>query len=414
MENKKINEGPLTPKKVTTSAPITPKKSAASKSWMDPVTSMIDTAKTKYSTPVDKMDQGMPGGTDPGVAQGAVADTYITGSFIYSLLAVAIGAGLTGLGIYRKIRNNKLVKRFTNDLAKNPKHVQRAEKLFNRHVEKMMDLLDKSAKLDKVTGKLEKFKIKNPESSFAMSYRAGALSAEEYSALVELLRKGTELRIKYVKATIDIAIKKYETGKWDWNRASGWINQLPPKYADDIKKAADRVRGIKKGQPFLKNSGTTTSAASNYAYKTPNAQMEAWRNTPIGKKLAPVTGQAATVVKVPTARDFTNFTSKAAQMKSLSANFFDMSPAEFAKKVTTTAGQHWDSWLIRDGYDMYEKIAAASKFPKSFTTITEWPKLSDWTKAVHNYGLHSEIWNDAAAMQKRYLKDKFLWIMSKI
>lgn len=393
-QHKKINEGPIAPKKGTT--PETPKPAPSSKSWMVPATSMIDTAKTKFSTPVDKMDQGMPGGRDPGLAQGKVGSTVIVGGFLLGLLAV----GATGLAVLRRIRNkkNSLLGKTLKSVEQNPAMLAKAEREFASNTEKLMKLVDDSISANKISSKLAKAIKTDPEAEFAYLYRTKQMSKDQYDALITVIRSSGEARLELIKLNTKIAYNNYKTGKWTWDQASLWLEHLDdvrPGYVKRLKDEADKVRGIKKGS----KPSAIPSAKSSVA-------LETWRNTPAGKALAPI---GKPLIKyMPKAKNLATFERNASTHTKDAAAFFGMTSQEYRKVLRT-------DWFKTTGFPRYQKYLRdhTRELPATFKNLTEFPSFSEWENTIKIFNLHKNLWMTPASMKSQYLTDRFLWRMSK-
>jgi hypothetical protein len=420
MKNKKINEGPVSP---TSTKKATTTSSTSSSSWLDPMTRMVDKAKKDAEKPVSKWDQGMPGGNDPTDLTGSsIGDAAIPAAFIYSILSV-LGAATIAI-IAKSRRSRGLLKSLAKKLEKNPAAAAKLASQLDKNTEKVMNLVDR--RISRMASRPESERTVGRRLNKALTYEAklrsdpmemanymrrlNILKEPEYDALIELLRSSGDAKLEVVKATTRIAYNKYKQGKWKWERAELWLAHL-----DDVK--SGYVEKLKQQADAFKIKPKTSILQSKKLSRAITKQeLNTWANTPIGRQLAPgyTSGLKATVspVKLHNA-DLTQFAIAAKKYPVLAAAFYDKTKEQFYKLTTQSPKASWDTWLIHDGWDTYKEIAKTSRLPSSFKSISEWPSFTDWQMAMRVHNLHPNLWKDAAAMQKQYLKDKFLWLMSK-
>jgi hypothetical protein len=407
MKNKKINEGPVTgptPKKKTSTTP------ASNKSWMpSQVTTSWDTVKTQAAK------------ADPGrrPAKGAIPDIepdgYVakTAEFIgrhplaAGIVAVLMMAAATGPG-------RRVLGRLTGlKKLSSTKWVQMVSKWNkNRIMDNFILRIHEAEAKGQISRRLAWELKRNPEKQVAYLRQIGAISDDLSKEMMYLLTHGSmeftaTLEIEAARATIRLYKKGSPYVTWESVKAAA--SWLSPEELARLKKAVDALKVSKRGKPVPKISATAVRAITKQ-------ELNTWANTPIGQKLAPgyTSGlrPAVSPVKLhPT--DLTQFAITAKKYPVLAAAFYGKTKEQFYKLTTHSPKAHWDTWLIHDGWDTYEKIAKASQLPSSFKLISEWPSFTDWEMAMRVHNLHPNIWKDAASMKKQYLKDKFLWLMSK-
>jgi hypothetical protein len=392
MKNKKINEGPVptsSTKKTSSSVPT------SSSSWLDPMTGMLNKAKSDAMTPVDKMHQGMPGGTEPGSFSGTgTAGTYV--AWIGSILAVLGGAAM--VVIAKSKRANRLLKSLSSNVESNPKLKAKMAREFNRNTEKIMNLIDKRISKGTINRRLAKTIGKDPEAAADYLYRTGQLPADQYNALIELLRSSGSARLEVVKATTKIAYDNYKSGKWTWEKSSMWLDHLDdvrPGYVKKLKQEADQILNAKRG----------TRITSKLPQASSQKTLDQWRLSDIGKKLAPA---GSTLRKyTPKATSLADFEFSLQKYKKSAADFFGKDSQQFLNIRGT-------DWFKTTGYPRYLKyLKTQGQMPLTFKNLTSFPSFTEWSNTVKIHNMHKNIWTNTEAMTQRYLEDKFIWLMSK-